>query len=260
MSEQMLQSVLPELSELPADQVRSPDLPLAVALQEGHDLLTLIQGESVWPSLAAVGVQAGRREQLQLLIGAARAAESNWVVMRDRKKSQTQQELEARAYELRSTMLAAVRWNLRHDAKARTTLSAILEGEGVEDLTQDLSDAAELCERNLDAFEADQSFDALARIAEARALYAQLAAGTSAERLDTEQAKAVDLRNRAYTQLDDLTNELREAGRYAFRGDDTLRARFASAYDRRKRQQRAAARRRTETRSEVGSEAPRADS
>ena len=239
MSETMLQTAMPELLATPAAAVRAPDLPVAVTLQEGHDLLTLAERESVWQSLVAVGVELGRREQLRLMLGALRAAESNWVVMRDRRKSETQTQLETAADTLRGAILVAARWSLRGDDKALATLAAISEGEGVADLAQDLSDLAELCERNLTAFERDQSFDAPARIAEARTLYAQLAASTSKERLDTEQTRAIDLRNRAFTELDGIMDELREAGRYAFRDQDDLRSRFASAYERRKRKARA---------------------
>jgi hypothetical protein len=46
---------------------------------------------------------------------------------------------------------------------------------------------------------------------------------------------AGNLRDRAYTYLDDLMSELREAGRYAFRKDRALVRRFSSRYLRRRR-------------------------
>ncbi len=166
---------------------------------------------------------------------AARAAQSEWVVLRDRSKSEAQQEREQRGYAERAELLAACRFNLREERAAQGTLSAIAQGEGVPDLVQDLRDLAELVERHRPAFAADQSFNADEAPELARSLAAEIEAGLSSERLSTSQAAAKLLRDRAYTYLDDLVAELREAGRYAFRKDSAVAARFASAYLRRKR-------------------------
>lgn len=235
MSESDLTALRDQLRALPSDAVSSPDIPMAVALQEANDLLTLLRDEAVWEKLLTVGVADGQRELLAQAIGAARAAQSHWTVARDRRKSEALQEREARAEKLRSDLLAAGRWNLRNDRVAQGTLSAIAEGDGIADLIQDLSDLAALFERRRAAFENDQSFDASARIEEARSLASELAASTSAARLDTDQAGAVDLRDRAFTHLDALVTSLREAGRYAFREQEEISRRFASRYLRRKR-------------------------
>ncbi len=235
MSEAQLAAVRDRLLALPSEEVDAPDLPMATALQEANDLLTLLREQPVWEKLSAVGVDETQRDELDQAIGAARAAQSRWAVTRDRQKSDAQRERETSGLALRANLLAACRFNLRSDRVAQGTLSAIAQGEGIADLIQDLNDLALLIEQKPDAFARDATFDAAKQVEEARSLASTLAAGTSNERLATDQAQAVDLRNRAYTHLDDLVSSLREAGRYACRADEGLRKRFSSAYLSRRR-------------------------
>jgi hypothetical protein len=242
MSDAQLEAARPLLLSIPVEDVESPAIPIAVVLQEASDLHTLLRESHVWQRLGAVGAKEADRDALQAAIGVARAAQSAWTVTRDRSKSAGQKEREERGHSLRAELLAAARWNLRTDRAAQGTLSAIAEGEGVADLIQDLHDLAELIELKRPAFAADTTFDVPARIEAARSLSSELAAGTSAERLDTNQALAVDLRNRAYTQLAGLVSALRDAGRYAFLDEPDVRKRFASPFTvSRGRRQRAAA-------------------
>ncbi len=248
MSDTELSTLQTRLLAIPAAEVQAPDLPMAVALQEANDLLTLVRDESVWQKLEAVGATPDQRALFADAIAAARSAQSQWIVVRDRTKSSAQKERETKGQTLRSELITAGRWNLRADKVALSTLSAIAEGEGVADLIQDLSALAELFERKRDAFANDQSFDVGARIEEARSLVSEISAGVSSERLDTNQASAVDLRNRAYSLLDQLVDSLRDAGRYAFRQDPNMLKRFSSAYHRQRvqRARSAAAERRAE--------------
>lgn len=241
MSDALLPATRDQLLSIPNDQVYAPEIPVAVVLQEANDLHTLVSEPSVWERLEKVGALASDRELLKGAIATARTAQSLWTVSRDRRKSEAQQAREARGEKVRLDITAAARWNLRDDRVAQGALDAIMEGEGVADLVQDLNDLAALCAQKSAAFASDKSIDLNARIEEARALAVELAAGVSSERLDTEQANAVDLRNRAYTQLDAIVSRLRDAGRYAFREQEEVRRRFASRYLKRKNQRARAA-------------------
>jgi hypothetical protein len=228
MSETQLSAVREQLLALPSEQVEAPEIPMAIVLQEANDLLTLISDDNIWKQLAAVGAKSTDREGLQQAIQVARATQSEWAVSRDRKKSGAQQSREVRADKLRSDLVAAGRWSLRADRVAQGALDAIVEGDGVADLIQDLSDLAALFSQKRAAFDSDTTLDLPARVEEARSLAAELAASTSHERLDADQAQAADLRNRAYTQLDQHVTALREAGRYAFRAHEDTQKCFAS--------------------------------
>lgn len=242
MDETDLEAIRPELEAMTPDSIEGPRLPMATALQEAHDLLALVSNEDVWNRLTAVGLQPNARERLKSLISATRVAQSQWTVIRDRAKSQAQQEREVQAEALRSDILAACRWSLRDDRVAIGTIGAISEGEGVADLIQDLNDLAALLDSRRAAFEADKTFDAATKSEEARSKAAELQAGTSLDRLSTNQIDARSTRDRAFSLLASLVADVREAGRYAFRNEEAIRTRFLSAYlQQRRRRQSAAA-------------------
>lgn len=230
-----LDKLMPALQALPDEDIDTPDLPMAVALQEAHDVYALIAKEPVRGTLLKVGVAPEAIDNLRKAVNATRIAQSQWVVVRDNRKDEAQRAREQAGYKLRSLLVAACRWNLRSHRVAMATLQGILEGEGVDDLIQDLNDLAELVENHADAFSRDKSFEARAEIENARNLAAELEAGVSAERLGSTREQAKQIRDRAYSYLDDQVTELREAGRYAYRDDAKMRTRFYSEYLRRRR-------------------------
>jgi hypothetical protein len=235
-----LEQLKPKLDAIPADQLRAPNIPMAAALQEASDLGELCRRSHVHDAMVKVGLPADFVTDLDQRVNAARQAQSTWVNVRDQTKSSTLVQVEARANDLRSEIIAAGRFNLRDDREAQATLSSIRGGETVADLVQDLFDLATVCESRLDAFAADQSFDAPARIAEARTVASQLSQNISNERLDPEPTGTRDMRDRAFTYLDELVTRLREAGRYVFRNKPDVARHFTSRYRRRQRRGRRA--------------------
>lgn len=234
MSDQALDALRPTLDAIPDADVHRPELPPSVAHQEAHDLLQTVSEESVRQGLLDVGLDEALLDGLPTAIDASRQAQSKWVVVRDASKPQAQKEREARGADLRSDLVATCRWNLRDNALVQGALDQISDGGGVADLIQDLHDLAVLVRANLPAFESDQTFDAPAEAEQALALSQEIGEGLSQARTSTTQRQAVGLRDRAATHLDDVVGEIREAGRYAFRGVAEMEGRFGSAYIRRR--------------------------
>jgi len=235
MAREVLEQLRNDLLSMPAEVISAPNLPMAVAIQEANDLLTHISSPPIGDKLLSVGLPPTHADSLARAVRAAKEAQSEWVLVRDRTKSERQREREQAAHRLRLDLLAAARWNLRGDRVALGTLSAIAQGEGVADLAQDLNDLAVLLEQRASRFDPDHSFDVQRAVADARAHARELSAGTSEERLQTEQATAKDLRDRAFSYLDQLVDEIREAGRYAFRRDPQALKPFHSRYLKRRR-------------------------
>jgi hypothetical protein len=232
MGSKELDQLKPALEAIPVADVAEPRLPIAIFLQEAHDLATLVARSDVEKELVHVGVAKKTLAGLDACVAAARQAESDWVVAFDRAKPATQRKLEDQATVLRTDLMAACRWNLRDDRVALATVSAVAAGTGLPDLVQDLNDLAHLIESRSDAFKTDKTFDAAAEATEAKKLAKELEQGVSSGKLADEQSAAKDLRDRAFTYLYDQVSLVREAGRYAFRGNDSMRGRFASAYKR----------------------------
>ncbi len=242
MNEAEFAALKAEVLRLDREELSAPHLPIAVALQEGNDLLTLLtEDATVIPKLVAVGLNRGLVGELGRAIPFARETQSRWAVLRDRSKPASQRDREERGVALRDELLSAARWNLRNDRAAMGTLSAISEGEGVADLVQDLNDLGELIERKRDAFAGDATFDAPASAEAARSVASEISVGAGVAKIDGESAEARDLRDRAYTLLAQLMEEIREAGRHAYRDDERMRKHFTSRYLERKRRARATA-------------------
>jgi hypothetical protein len=229
-----LEKLLPILEALPATDVKEPGSPVPILLQEANDLRTYIEETHVRERLVAVGLPKAEITALPRAIDGLRDAQSAWVVVRDRSKSGAQQQREERASEMRSDIVASLRWNLRGNRVAQAVLDAIMEGDGVEDLTQDLADLAALTDKHADAFESDETFDPQERAEAARSMASELEAGVSEARMDRTQVSARDLRDRAATYLAARMVEIRDAGRYAFRKEPAIAAKFGSEYGRKK--------------------------
>ncbi len=233
-----LDKLTPLLMAIPFEELDSPATPIHVALQEAHDLNTLVGNPEVRERLLAVGLPKAELTALPKAIDATREAQSAWIVVRDRTKSDAQRQREEAGGKLRTEMIAAARWNLREDRVAQATIDAIQEGEGVEDLVQDLVDLAALVDRNLETFESDTTFAAEHQVEAARSTAKTIQAGLSHARLARTHDESKELRDRAYTYLAARVSAVREAGRYAFKNEAGMVARFGSSYARAKERRR----------------------
>ena len=228
-----LETLLPLLQAMAPADITQPNAPMAVALQEANDLRATLDVDDTWERMLAVGVPASTLEGLSVAVAAARQAQSQWVVVRDRGKPQAQRDREQAGVELRSEIVTACRWNLRQEPTALAIVDEIVQGEGVPDLIQDLLNLAALLDKHEAAFDADETFEAAEGAEAARSTAEEITAGLSEARTPGDHEAAKVLRDRAYTHLAKLVTEIREAGRYAFRKDPRRALAFGSAYMRR---------------------------
>jgi hypothetical protein len=153
------------------------------------------------------------------------------------RKPEAQHEAEELGRKLRAQAMSACRFSLRKNRQAQDALDRIAEGEGLADLVQDLVALALLVEQNQAALAANRRFGAAEKVVALRTQAAAISGGQADFRTDASKRDAADLRNRAWTWLDDLVAEIRLAGRHAFEGTATARE-FASAYERTQRRAR----------------------
>ena len=134
--------------------------------------------------------------------------------------------------------LAQLAWWGRSDRLLRDNIAKLREGEGIADLLADGDDAATLLEQHSARFPGDEPYQPNAEASTLRDLAARVRAGQIGFHNDTTQARLVETRNRAFAWCDELLSEVRAAGRFVFRKDPAVAARFASGYVRRKNQRR----------------------
>ncbi|QDG52930.1 hypothetical protein FIV42_19940 [Persicimonas caeni] len=234
MSTPNLDQLTPTLQALDAADVSAPHgMPIDVFLAEAEALVALATRAEIAAKLTHVGVADARLARFEVALGAAREAQAAWTQVRSRRQTEEFEAAVADGESLRRDMLHACSWNLRRNRKVREALKFVREGDGHADLAQDLHDLASLIDNNRAAFDSDGSFDAVAVAERARGVAATLMGESASYRLRFTSAGAKEMRDRAFTFLDDLVQEVREAGRYVFRDDEEMARRFASSYWRR---------------------------
>lgn len=213
-----------QLQALPEDMLVEPKVQVALVLDEARELLGLLRRSGIRERIKSVGVPEGELDELGPVIDAVEEAEKLWAAKRDENKSLRQVQAEALAYSLRDEMVAACRFNLS-GLESVEVLARVTDGENARDLVQDLRELATFVSENVSAFVGDSSFEPLLCSEEARELAAAIAVDgePTAEALEYQE-----LRDRALTLLCGRVQQLREAGRYAFRGTVEARAFFSS--------------------------------
>lgn len=215
------------LRALTPDYAAGPDMAVKVAQQELASLARL--AEKAAGPLAKVGITRLQIESLRRFASRLSFLEGRWQRARASVPLATAERRRlAEAEALDAKLLAGGRWALRHDAEAQAELGRIAEGSGLVDTTQDLQDLVAFWaahEKELAA--TDISRRDLARATELAGALA-IAADKEARHLDA--ASALDLRNRCFWAADALAKEIREGGRYAYRLQPKVAAKFSSRY------------------------------
>lgn len=221
------------LNELPADEVRSPPMPVDRMIVEAVALG--ISAESTRDLLLAKGLSPQHLTNLPLFADALAEAQAELTPVRNVRRSEPELTIEAEAVELRAEMMAEARFVFRQDTKAQAALDHIQEGNGLADLVQDLRELAVMVEQNKAAFE-KAGLDPDAKAARARAVSSQLTVYVATRRsADRANAGALETRDRAATLLADTMAEIRACAAFALRKQPRLLAKFRHAYKSRRK-------------------------
>ncbi|WP_346863281.1 hypothetical protein [uncultured Draconibacterium sp.] len=220
---------LETIKAIPDEETLVPNLPMDNYLQSCENLYHWALDDL--PKLTVVGLKKSMIDDLPVRTGAARYAQSVW-----NKDYNSQQEAQKRwteeapaAYELRDMLLRTFRYAYRKDEALLNRVRAIAEGEGNDDLVQDLSDLSVLGKENPDPLTA-MGFDlALLDTAESESdAKATLLAEANGDKAIQNESKVI--RDKAYTHLKELADEIREAGKYLFFKDKTRYKGYTLSY------------------------------
>ena len=215
------------LRALPADYAASPDMPVKLAQQELGSLARL--AKTAAGPLAKVGITAAQTEQLRRFATRLGSLENAWQRARSGVATTAiERRRLAEAEELDRQLLAGGRWACRKDPEALVELGRIAEGSGLADTIQDLRDLVAFWEEHRGELAAT---DIKARdLARATELADTLATAAEKENASLTASAAQELRNRCFWAADALAKEIREGGRYAYRLQPKVAAKFSSRY------------------------------
>lgn len=206
---------LDAITSIPNDKIQLPVMPIDTFLQESENLYHWSLEDA--PQLAKVGLVKETLDDLPVRTGALRQAESLWFNDRySKEEAQNQWNLlSPPAFELRDELVHTFRFAFRKDDILSGRVDAIAEGSSNADMIQDLNDLSVLGKSNPEPL-TGISFDMkkLDTAASTSDEMADLLAAANGDRQDNSKAKV--MRDKAYTYLKELTDEIRDAGKYIF--------------------------------------------
>lgn len=223
-----LNNEMPKLLAIKKEDVKEPNMPVNVYIQESDDLYEKIQDDR--EKLALRGITDEMINSIPPLSGSLQQAESNWQKERD-KKGEASLEWEEKvkpAHELKNQILHDFAYAYRTRNDILRKLRRIRAGGSHADMIQDLSDLvtmgrddpAKLEEMTFDMSMLDQAEDMATTLGFIYA--ASKAAGNNFEEMD--------IRNRAFTALKQVIDEIRAAGQNLFWKDTDRITIYRSEY------------------------------
>jgi hypothetical protein len=224
----VLDGIWHHLERLPDDALGEPRARVPLVLAEADELLGILQQGWVRQRVVATGLTVERMD----LLGPARAgleeAERRWIG--EFLPGKDEAESLNTGQELRLELLSACRWNLRGE-DVEGSLARISDGSDPAELGIDLRELGQLVREHGMAFAGDRTFRQEDVLRRADAAAQQLMAmGECSVSRETR-----DVRQRAFSFLALLMEELRQAGRHAFRGTREARSLFATDVSTRRR-------------------------
>ena len=228
---------LDEIRAIDENQVKQPNMPVSIFIQEGEDLYTWCSTDK--EILTSKGLDWTKAEDLPVCLGALREAQSQWNAERNTQEEagKVWRDKAPAAYDMRDTLLHDFHYAFRNDPVLLGRVSAIADGGGHADMIQDLNDLAVLGKENPGLLSAIH-FDAtlLDEAATTADELGQLLALVNGDRQEHSEIKT--MRDKAYTLCKNLIDEIRTCGQYVFwRNEDRVKG-YASNYLRRQNRQR----------------------
>ncbi len=235
MSKEQFETKQATLESIADKDVKTPAIPVDVALQEAEDLYVWCQSDK--DKLLKAGLGWSLVDDLSIRTGACRYIQSQWQKeYRSLEEAQKQWAAESpAAYDLRDELLHHFfhAFYRQPDLYGRT--QKIAEGSGHADMIQDLSDLAALGKANEQALVAI-NLD-LGMLDKAEALSGQMAtllANANGKRLEDNHSRL--LRDKAFMHMKDAVDEIRRCGQYIFWKDEQRHKGYTSKYIRAKKQ------------------------
>jgi hypothetical protein len=219
---------LAEAEALKKEDVKSPYMKVEDFIEDSKTLSNNAFKHK--EKLLTAGITEELLQELKILTSATLEAESNWSQVREtQKEAQIQwNEKKPEAVKLKRYLLKAGRYALRKDKAKQNTVDLIAAGDSNADLIQDLNDLAVLGRQNTEAFnKIGVSPDNFEKAAALAAEMLELRARANGE---NEICDERIIRDRFYTLLKEVADEVRDCARFVFYDDEGILGTFQPLY------------------------------
>lgn len=214
---------------IPDDKTSEPSMPVDTYLQEGENLTKWSLMDAA--ALAAIGITAAMLNDLPVRAGALREAQSIWFKDRNSQLDAQREWAVAApaAFAMRDELVHTFRYAYRNDAAILARVAEIAEGNTNADMIQDLNDLSLLGKNNMGPLSAinfsPEKLDIAANASDELANILALANGDK-----SLQSESKVIRDKAYTHMKELVDEIRNAGKYLFWKNEKRYKGYVSQY------------------------------
>jgi len=226
---EVLQEMLPEIEQLNKADVKICNIPISVAVQEAGNLHKRVSLDM--DKLVELGMPAELQERLGKLRAALFAAEVNWQEQQSERSKALElwKEKSPALYELRKDIIEHLAFAFRKDERLMEQIADIDEGDTHADAIEDLARLAVLGTQNTELVQAIK-YD-VAKFASANAMVSEMSGvlSTANGYLYRDDERKL-IRDKTYTLLKAVVDEIRDYGRFAFRNDPALAKGYTSKY------------------------------
>lgn len=217
------------IKAIPDSSTISPNMPVAVAIQEAEDLVHWCETDQ--EALTKSGLDWQLVTTLAARAGACRYAQSVWA-----KEFQTRQDAELQwkqrspeAFDLRDELVHHFYHAFHNRPDLVAKVQAIADGGSADDMLQDLSDLAVLGEANLPLLTAVGVDTTLLERAKTLAdELSEILALANGQRENHNEHKLI--RDKAFIYMKQAVDEIRRHGQYVFWRDESRKKGYASRY------------------------------
>lgn len=214
MSTDKLNALMQEILALPANKVKEPEMPVDIYVQESDDLCA--QSGKDADKLSLRKITKKKIASLKLFGAALTEAESQWFIERGKKEEAHQkwQSMSKPAHELKNCILHDFRFAYKNHDDIVAKLRKVGEGNSHSDMIQDLSKLIAVGKEYPEELVA-MNFD-INLLDGAQEFVDNLGMIYSESKAEDNSSEAKDLRDRAYTCLKIVVDEIRAAGQNLF--------------------------------------------
>lgn len=226
---QALLDIMDEIQTLPMSKIKNFTTPIATYLYEADSLYT--RASLDLSKLTEVGMSANLPDRLKHLTTTLRRAQVNWEELKTvKQKAQVIWKQESDTfYELRKDLLEGMSFAYRKDENLMRRLREIKKGRNQADTVQDLSQLAVLSKANMQPLEAIHFDTSLCdKAANEASRMAHLLGAVNGHMYVDDEIKIT--RDKAYSLLKEVVDELRAFGRFAFRKQPNQQKSYTSSY------------------------------
>ena len=223
------QAKIAEIEAIAAEEMKSPNMPVAAFIQEAEDLHKWCADDQA--QLTGAGLDWTIVNDLPVRAGALREAESLWFKERfSREEAQKQwNEQSPQVFDLRNQLVHDFFYAFRNEDSLKNRVTEIAEGSSNADMIQDLNDLAVLGRTNTTLLEAI-NFDMtkLDTAATAADEMSELLSQATSDKADNSATRII--RDKAYTFLKQAVDAIRDCGQYIFWREDNRFKGYISRY------------------------------